>query len=481
MTESFFSPTPYLPYSRPTYPGEDRRGIHKEDRTDNMPNDLKISISGIRGIVGGSLTPETALGWVMAWEKTLPEGPIVLARDSRPHGEGLCHLIAGILHYSGRKVFLAGLVPTPTVGVLVRGEKAAGGVMLTASHNPPEWNALKIFNREGIILSPKEFTALEPIWNALPPLGIYPYKAGGSVATIADPLAEHIRLLFNEVDLPAIATRKFRVVVDGCRSVGGVALPRMLREAGVEVIELDTTPDGQFTRPLEPLPENLTALGKAVISNHADVGMAVDPDADRLALVSEAGSPIGEELTLVLAADAILGRGGSGLAANLSSTLILDAVAKKHGSPIHRSKVGEANVVNLLQETHSVIGGEGSGGVIFPRVQPGRDSLAGALLVLDLLAREGKTLSGMVQTYPSAVMVKTKIPATPGLWETLEAKAGEWWPDAEVNRLDGLKWIWADRWIHLRPSNTEPIIRILAEAPSEMEGKRLVEELRGRM
>lgn len=446
-----------------------------------MPDDLKISISGIRGIVGKSLTPETAMGWVMAWEKNLPEGPIVLARDSRPHGEGLCHLIAGILHYSGRKVLLAGLVPTPTVGVLVRAEKAAGGVMLTASHNPFEWNALKIFNREGIILSPSEFTALEPIWNALPPLGIYPYKPGGTVETIADPLALHIRLLFKEVDLPAIAARKFRVVVDGCRSVGGVALPRMLKEAGVEVIELDTTPDGQFTRPLEPIPENLTALGKAVVDNHADLGMAVDPDADRLALVSEAGLPIGEEYTLVLASDGILGRGGSGLAANLSSTLILDAVAKKHGSPIYRSKVGEANVVHLLQETNSVIGGEGSGGVILPCVQPGRDSLAGALLVLDLLAREKKSLAQMVLTYPSAVMVKTKIPATTGLWESLQTKAGEWWPDAEVNRLDGLKWIWPNRWIHLRPSNTEPIIRILAEAPTQAEGKKLVEELKGKI
>lgn len=446
-----------------------------------MPNDLKISISGIRGIVGSALTPETAMGWVMAWEKTLPEGPIVLGRDARPHGEGICHLIAGILHYSGRRVLLAGLVPTPTIGVLVRAEEAAGGVMLTASHNPTEWNALKIFNREGIILSPKEFTALEPIWNDLPPLGIYPYKPGGSVETIADPLALHISLLFKEVDLPAIAASKFRVVVDGCRSVGGIAVPRLLKEAGVEVIELDATPDGRFTRPLEPLPENLTALGKAVIASHASLGMAVDPDADRLALVSEAGHPIGEEYTLVLAADGILGRGGSGLAANLSSTLILDAVAKKHGSPMYRSKVGEANVVHLLQETNSVVGGEGSGGVIFPRVQPGRDSMAGALLVLDLLAREKKSLSEMIQTYPAAVMVKTKFPATSGLWESLETKAGEWWPDAEVNRLDGLKWIWPDRWIHLRPSNTEPIIRILAEAPSEEEGKALVEELKRRI
>jgi len=263
--------------------------------------------------------------------------------------------------------------------------------------------------------------------------------------------------------------------------VGGIAVPRLLKEAGVEVIELDTTPDGRFTRPLEPLPENLSALGKAVIANHANLGMAVDPDADRLALVSETGHPIGEEYTLVLAADGILGRGGKGLAANLSSTLILDAVARKHGSPIYRSKVGEANVVDLLQETGSAIGGEGSGGVILPRVQPGRDSMAGALLVLDLLAREKKSLSEMVQTYPAAVMVKTKISAAPGLWESLISKAGEWWPDAEVNRLDGLKWIWSDRWIHLRPSNTEPIIRILAEAPSEAEGKRLIDELTQRI
>ncbi|NUN97409.1 MAG: phosphoglucosamine mutase [Candidatus Omnitrophica bacterium] len=443
-----------------------------------MPENLKISISGIRGIVGSSLTPSRALDWTFAWEATLPEGPIVLARDARAHGEGLLHLLAGGLQYLGRRVLIAGLVPTPTVGVLVRAHQAAGGIMLTASHNPREWNALKLFNREGLILSPNEFTRLEPIWNAPPSLSAYPHKSGGLVESPADPLDAHLKLLLPHVDCERIRARRFRVVVDGCRSVGGIALPRALHEVGAEVIELDCIPDGAFTRALEPLTENLDSLCAKVRESRADLGMAVDPDADRLALVSEKGAPIGEEYTLVLAADSVLGRGGRGLVANLSSTLVLDSVARKHGSPIHRSKVGEAHVVDLIRETGAAIGGEGNGGVIFPPVQPGRDSLSGALLVLDLLAREGKSLSEMAADYPPAVMVKTKFPAEGGLWEMVEAKAGGLWPEATLDRTDGLKWIWSDRWIHLRASNTEPIIRILTEAPSEKEANRLVEGLR---
>jgi phosphomannomutase len=353
--------------------------------------------------------------------------------------------------------------------------------MLTASHNPSEWNALKFFNERGLILSAAEFSALERLWNDPHPAASPPYRAGGEIKVVEDPLRTHIDHLFAEVDPAAIRARGFKVVVDGCRSVGGVALPRLLREAGVAVVELDCQPDGRFTRRLEPLAENLGALCEVVNCENADLGMAVDPDADRLALVSEKGLPIGEEYTLVLAADAILGRGGRGLVANLSSTLVLDAVARKHGSPMHRSKVGEAHVTSLLFETGSSIGGEGNGGVIFPKVQPGRDSLSGAILVLDLLAREKKTLSEMVAAYPPAIMLKTKFPAKEGLWESLEKSATGWWPEAEVNRLDGLKWIWPDRWIHLRPSNTEPIIRILAEAPSLAEAERLVEDLRGRI
>ncbi|MCA9438914.1 MAG: phosphoglucosamine mutase, partial [Candidatus Omnitrophica bacterium] len=388
----------------------------------------------------------------------------ILARDARPHGGSLLSLAEGLLAYRGRRVLIAGLVPTPTVGVLVRDQRAAGGVMLTASHNPLEWNALKLFNHEGLILTPAEFDQLKPIFENPPEIDAYPYLPGGSSETLGDPLRAHFDSALRQVDPEIIRKRKFRVVVDGCHSVGGIAVPAILKEVGAEVVELDCTPDGQFSRGLEPIPENIQALGQEVQKNNADIGMAVDPDADRLALVSDRGEPIGEELTLVMAADAVLGAGGHGLVANLSSTLILDKVAEKHGSPMHRSKVGESHVVDLIHEKQASIGGEGNGGVILPAVQGGRDSISGALLVLQLLAREGKSVTEMVATYPRSEMVKAKIPATDGLWESLESKAGDWWPDAEVNRLDGLKWIWPDKWIHLRPSNTEPIIRILAEA-----------------
>lgn len=444
-------------------------------------DDLKISISGIRGVVGASLTVDRFLRWILAWEKTLPEGPIVLGRDARPHGESLIALAQGILGYRGRTTLLAGLVPTPTIGILVRETRAAGGVMLTASHNPVEWNALKLFNHRGLILTPEEFSNLLPVFENPPEVDSYPFKPGGSVRTLDHPHRAHFDLALAQVDRGRIAARKFRVVVDGCRSVGGLALPAVLREAGVEVIELDCTPDGAFTRGLEPIPENIRALGAKVLETGADIGMAVDPDADRLALVSEKGDPIGEELTLVMAADAVLGNGGRGLVANLSSTLVLDAVARKHGSPIHRSKVGESHVVDLIGETGSTIGGEGNGGVILPAVQGGRDAVTGALLVLDLLAREAKTVTETVSGYPATEMVKSKIQATAGLWESLLAKAQEWWPDAEVDRTDGLKWVWPDRWIHLRPSNTEPIIRILAEAVEPGAADSLVSDLKGRI
>lgn len=446
-----------------------------------MANDLKISISGIRGVVGQSLDLEHFLGWVLTWENSLPEGPIVLARDARPHGGMLLELASGTLQYLGRTVLVAGLVPTPTVGVLVRDQKAAGGLMLTASHNPVEWNALKCFNHRGVILTPDEFARLQPAWEAPPDLSAAVYKPGGNRIAIEEPLKEHILLILKHIDKEKIAARKFKVVVDGCHSVGGVALPLALREVGVDVVELDCEPDGLFSRGLEPVASNLGVLCEAVRKVKADLGMAVDPDADRLALVSEEGVAIGEEYTLVLAADAILARGGKDLVANLSSTLILDAVAKKHGAKMHRSKVGEAHVMNLIDETGASIGGEGNGGVIFPAVQGGRDSLSGALLILDLLAKTDQPLSKVIQGYPPAFMVKDKIAAQEGLWGRIESQAGDWWPDAEVNRLDGLKWIWKDRWIHLRASNTEPIIRILAEGPSEEAALGLVDAFKKRI
>ena len=353
--------------------------------------------------------------------------------------------------------------------------------MLTASHNPIEWNALKLFNCQGLILTPEEFESLRPAFEDPPEVDSYPFVAGGESQSLENPLKAHFELALNQIDLELIRGRRFKVVVDGCHSVGGIALPKILREVGAEVIELDCTPDGKFSRGLEPIPENIQSLGRAVLDSSADIGMAVDPDADRLALVSEKGDPIGEELTLVMAADAVLGAGGRGLVANLSSTLILDKVAEKHGSLIYRSKVGESHVVDLIHEKKASIGGEGNGGVILPAVQGGRDSITGALLVLQLLAREGKTVTAMVASYPRSEMVKSKVPATEGLWEGLQSKAENWWPDAEVNRLDGLKWVWPDKWIHLRPSNTEPIIRILAEATDRAVAQELVEELKRKL
>ena len=275
-----------------------------------MSKDLKITISGIRGIVGTTFTLDRLIGWVLAWEKTIPEGPIIVGRDARPHGTALQDLTSSALQYVGRQVYLAGLVPTPTVGVLVREFEAAGGIMLTASHNPVEWNALKIFNNNGLLLTPSEFEELRPVWENLPPLSGCEYKPGGETSTINHSLDAHIGQVYRQIDSALIEERHFKVVVDGCKSVGGLALPEGLRKAGVRVVEVDCWPDGAFTRGLEPAPENLGNLCRLVVEEKADLGMAVDPDADRLALVSEKGEPIGEELTLVLAAESVLQRGG---------------------------------------------------------------------------------------------------------------------------------------------------------------------------
>jgi phosphomannomutase len=446
-----------------------------------MTEDLKITISGIRGIVGKTFTLDRLIGWVLAWEKTIPAGPIILGRDARPHGTTLQDLTSSALQYVGRQVYLAGLVPTPTIGVLVREFEAAGGIMLTASHNPVEWNALKIFNNKGLLLTPDEFGELLPIWKDLPPLSTYGYKPGGETSTINHALDAHIAQVYRQIDTKPIEERHFKVVVDGCKSVGGLALPEALRKAGVRVLEIDCWPDGAFTRGLEPVPENLDALCEVVVREKADLGMAVDPDSDRLALVSEKGEAIGEELTLVLAAESVLQRGGMGVVSNISTTMLLDQMAEKYDSPVYRSKVGESHVVDMIREKNAAVGGEGNGGVILPGVQLGRDAISGALLVLDLLAREKKTLSEKVATYPPAAMVKAKIPANEGTWERIEARATKLWPEATLDRMDGLKWIWKDRWLHLRSSNTEPILRIIAEAPSREEAQRLVDSLRDEM
>jgi len=432
-----------------------------------MSNKIKISISGVRGIIGEGLDGQMVLNLAAAFGKSLKGGPVVVGRDSRPTGPQMRLAVLAGLAFSGNDVIDIGLVPTPTVGLMVRELGAAGGIQISASHNPVEWNALKFFNGEGFFLNQEDFERFMAFYEK-GDFGKATWEKLGKVSRRDDAIDIHIRRVLDFVDVEAAKTRKLKAVVDGCRSVGGLILPPLLEKLGCEVIPLDCEADGQFTRPLEPTPAHLGGLCKKVKETGADVGFAADPDADRLAMVSEKGEPMGEDFSLALAADYIAGKTGSDIVTNLSTTMALDDIAKKHGVKIYRTMVGEAHVVQGILEHGAKIGGEGNGGVIVPEVHPGRDAATGVALICELLATKGKgrTISEVASEIPLYHIVKDKVPAKEHDEEPIAKALGEKFGEAEFDRTEGLKMIWPDAWVHLRPSNTEPIIRIIAEAKS---------------
>lgn len=432
------------------------------------PTDLRISISGIRGVVGRGLTPQAICRYVTAFGQFLPPGPVLVARDARPSGSMLSFLVSANLQYSGHDVIDLGLAPTPTVGFSVRKLGAVGAVNITASHNPVEWNALKFFNQQGLFLSGEEFRMLKPLFKAPEPETAWDHI--GSYTANPQTLNNHLDHILPHICEPCIRKRHFRVVLDGCHSVGGPALSCLLKRLNCELIALDCQPDGLFSRGLEPLPENLGVLCQLVKDHQADLGIAVDPDSDRIAFVDETGRPIGEELSLVLAAERVFSKQPNGakgcLVSNLSSTSLLDEVARRHGVPLYRTKIGEAHVVARMLETKALIGGEGNGGVIFPAVHPGRDALSGAALVLDLLTERRQSLSQAVAEFPALFMVKAKAPLGKSLNKSLRTTLAKALGAKKVDLLDGAKFLLDGAWVHVRVSNTEPVVRIIAEAES---------------
>lgn len=448
------------------------------------------SISGIRGTIGGkpgeALTPVDIIQFVSAYARFIKERSgkakikVVLGRDARLSGPAIESLVMGTLNSMGADVISLGLATTPTVEIAVPRESADGGIILTASHNPAQWNALKLLNEEGEFLSATDGQKLIEIVNKQE--FSYPgYEELGQVEEKSFHQVHIEEVLNLELINPQkIREAGFKVVVDCVNSVGGIIIPDLLYALGVkEVIELYTEPDGLFPHNPEPLPENLGDISQKIIETEADLGFVVDPDVDRLAIVNEDGSMFGEEYTLVAVADYVLSKTPGNTCSNLSSSRALKDVTEKYGMKYYAAAVGEVNVVEKMKVAECIIGGEGNGGVIYPELHYGRDALVGIALFLTYLAEKGTTCSALRADYPNYVISKNKISLDEGMnVDLILSKIQREYSNYNVNTIDGIKIDFEDGWVHLRKSNTEPIIRIYAEHTSREEADKLASDIK---
>ena len=447
------------------------------------------SISGIRGTIGGgtgdNLTPIDAVKFAAAYGTFIKNKntgkeqiTIVIGRDARISGKMISGLVSDTLVGLGINVIDLGLSTTPTVEVAVPIEKADGGIILTASHNPKQWNALKLLNEKGEFLNGEDGKEILTIAEK-EDFDFAEVDDLGKVKKKKNYIKKHIKevLKLKLVDKKAIKKAKFKVVVDGVNSTGGIAIPALLKELGVKCVELYCEPNGHFPHNPEPLKEHLTDISELVVKKKADLGIVVDPDVDRLALICEDGSMFGEEYTLVACADYVLGElKGGNTVSNLSSSRALRDVTESHGGSYAASAVGEVNVVQMMKDTNTVIGGEGNGGIIYPDSHYGRDSLVGVALFLSHLAKKKISCKELRNSYPSYFMSKNKIQLTPEIdVDKILATMADKYKDEDVNTIDGVKIDFAEEWIHLRKSNTEPIIRIYTEAKSQQKADDLAE------
>lgn len=438
------------------------------------------SISGIRGIVGSGLDPLLVVRYAAGLGSMLPRGQIVVGRDSRPSGEMLRNAVLSGLASVGRDVVDIGIVPTPTVGLAVKQSGAAGGICITASHNPAQWNALKFFNGRGEFITLQQYNKLDNIVSN-EDFSFKPHTRLGDITEDAGWIEKHVRQVLDQkpVNRVAIKRRRFKVVVDAVNGAGSRALPLILERLGVETIGINCDQSGNFTRGTEPVAENLRQLSKAVVKHKADLGMACDPDADRLALVDELGVPIGEELTLTIAVMHVLSKIKGPTVINLSTSLATADVARQAGSPLFYSKVGESNVVQMMRARRAVIGGEGNGGVIFPASHAGRDTLTGVALVLTCLAQRNMELSQLVGTLPKYYNIKIKVPLPNDFRRKLvqfEKRTKSLLGKTRIDRRDGLRFDFKRGWLLIRASNTEPIFRLVVETDSADNTKALVKK-----
>lgn len=436
---------------------------------------LMVSVSGIRGIVGETLTPEVIVQYTNAYAELISQGKIIVGRDSRITGEMVNNIVTGVLLAKGFEVIDIGIVPTPTVLFTIKKLNAQGGIAISASHNPNEWNALKLLNGSGEFLTPEENKILlsylsenknYKTWDKIGKRHLY-YEA----------IDEHIKAILelDLIDVEKIRKRKFRVLLDCVNGAGVYSVPKLLNQLGCDVIEYNCEKTGIFPRLPEPLPENLVDTLKMVKENNVDIGIVVDPDVDRLVLITEEAIPFGEENTITQCVKYVLSKTPGNVAINLSTTRAVEDVAREFSCNVFRAPVGEANVVKKMKEVNAVIGGEGSGGVIYPALHYGRDALVGIALTLQNLCENNISISQLKASLPEYFVSKKKIELTKSPDEVIKNLIDKYSKE-KINTEDGLRIDFDDYWVHLRKSNTEPIIRIIVEAKTQELAEEIAEK-----
>jgi phosphomannomutase len=443
-----------------------------------------VSVSGVRGRVGEALTPEIIAKFAAgfgAWAKRRARGgkaKIVVGRDSRVSGPMFQPVVISALQSVGCDVILVDMAPTPTIQLAVEHHHAAGGLAITASHNPIEWNALKFIGPSGLFLDGSEAAEMRAVVESDIPRA--KWDELGTVERDSDAVTRHIDLVLSLpfIDVDAIRAKGYRVALDCVRGAGGAFMPALLDRLGCNVSAINLETDGRFPRAPEPVAENLGELEELVRKSGAEVGFAVDPDVDRLALVSDEGKAIGEDYTLALAAKVVFRHREGGIVTNLSTSRIVDDIAHEQNRRVIRAPVGEVNVATRMRSEKAPVGGEGNGGVILSELHLGRDAPLGAVLILQLLLEEGKKLSEIVASYPRYSIVKDKLDRPSAPLDAVYASLQKAFPDADADMQDGLRLTWSDRWVHVRPSGTEPIVRVIAEAPTVDEAHALIAKCR---
>ncbi len=444
-----------------------------------MREALKAGVSGVRGVVGDSFTPQLATAFAQAFGTFVGRGTVVVGRDTRVTGAMVEQAVIAGLQSVGCRPLLAGVIPTPTVLILTRELGARGGIAITASHNPAQWNALKFVDRNGLFLNEIQAEELLDVYHQQ----VFALVSEPEIPTekrVSNPTETHWRRIAEYVDLDAIRKQRFRVALDCCNGVGAVHSVPFLRDMlGCEVFAVLDQPTGRFEREPEPTPDHLEILCEAVQAHQCDVGFAQDPDGDRLALINERGEPLGEDLTLALAVEQVLSAHGKGpVAVNLATSKSIEYVANRHGCEVTRTRIGEINVSQTMLELGAVVGGEGNGGVIVPAMHPCRDSYVGMALILELLAARNERVSVLRDAIPRYYMAKEKRrirgERVPGVLRGLRRL----YEDQNPSMLDGVYVDYGTSWINARRSNTEPVIRLTAEAPSPEEASALLDRLR---